>query len=93
MRRVAHELASLEEASSEFRDGLIFRVLRENLEFVIADVSHSNWTVARSQRDLRGQTRGRRNSHQRIRIDPSVRRALCERLSTLSGRTVAEDVV
>ena len=65
-----------------YRDGVIFSRLLENLEFVIRDVTGSNWTVMRSRRDLRGRTRGhRRNSHDRVRIDPRVRQALWDRLS------------
>ena len=83
MKRVAIELASLEEASSEYRDGVIFSVLRKNVEFVVRDVTQTKWSVERSRSDLRGRTRGGRHSHARNRIDPRVRRALLERLSLL----------
>ncbi|HXP77467.1 MAG TPA: Arm DNA-binding domain-containing protein, partial [Stellaceae bacterium] len=39
----------------------------------LGDLSHSNWTVARSRRDLRGRTRRRRMSHDRVHIDPRMR--------------------
>jgi hypothetical protein len=71
LKRTAHELAALEEASAEYRDGTIFSVLRKNLEFVIRDVTRTDWSVQRSRKDLRGR---RCNSHSRVRIDPRVRR-------------------
>jgi hypothetical protein len=44
MRRVAHELAMLEEENRNFRDGAIFRLLRHETEFVIQDVGRTSWT-------------------------------------------------
>ncbi|HEV3175252.1 MAG TPA: hypothetical protein VGZ72_04650, partial [Stellaceae bacterium] len=67
-----------------YRDGVIFSLLRKNLEFVIRDVTCSDWSVVRSRKDLRGRTSGRRNSHYHVRIDRKVQEALWDRL----GRTV-----
>jgi hypothetical protein len=80
MRRVAHELAVLEEQNRNFRDGAIFRLLRHETEFVIQDVGRTNWTVERSRRDLRGKTsRCDRNRH----IDGHLQRALSQRVSAI----------
>jgi hypothetical protein len=82
LKRVCHEISALEEANAKFRDGAIFGLLRSNLEFVIAEVTQTDWTVARSRKDLRGRIRGRgRNSHDRVRVDPEVRQALWDKLS------------
>ena len=82
MKRVAHEIFELEQENAPYRDGAIFSQLRKSLEFVIADVTHSDWSVARSRKDLRGRTRrGHHNSHDRIRVDLGVRKALWNRLS------------
>ena len=54
MRRVAHELAGLEKENAQYRDGALFGLLRDQIEFVIQDVGKTPWTVARSKRDLRG---------------------------------------
>jgi hypothetical protein len=56
LRRVAHEIAIVEEVNKRFRDGALVRLLRHELELVIQDVGKTNWTVARSLRDLRGRT-------------------------------------
>src|SRR5690349_8562055 len=81
-KRVAHELKTLAEVNAGYYDGVIFSRLLENLEYVIGRKTHSNWTVARSRSDLRGRTRGKRcNSHDRVRIDRGVQRALWERVS------------
>jgi hypothetical protein len=42
--------------------------------------------VQRSQNDLRGRTRGRRTSHDRVRVDAGVHRALWDRVSPLDSR-------
>ena len=84
LKRVAHELFDLEQENSAYRDGAIFCRLRRNLEFVIGDLTETDWTVARSRKDLRGRTRGRRrNSHDSSRIASGVQQALWERLSLL----------
>jgi hypothetical protein len=54
MRRAAHELAELEKENAQYRDGTLFRLLREQIEFVIQDVGKTSRTVARSRCDLRG---------------------------------------
>lgn len=54
MRRVAHELAGMEKENAQYRDGMLFGLLREQIEFVIQDVGKTPWTVARARRDLRG---------------------------------------
>jgi hypothetical protein len=87
LKRACHEIAALEEASVAYHDGAIFSLLRKNLEFVIRDVTSSDWSVARSRNDLRGRTRGRLNSHCRVRIDGKVQHALRDRLSLLETRT------
>lgn len=76
LKRVAHELYGLEKEHAGYRDGTIFRLLRTETEFVIKDVSGSDWTVQRSLRDLRGRTR---RNHQQI--DPAIRAALAQHLS------------
>lgn len=82
LKRVAHELKALEEMNAGYYDGEIFSRLLKNLEYVIGQVTHSNWTVARSRNDLRGRTRGKRhNSHDRIRIDRKLKQALWECVS------------
>ena len=90
LKRVAHELFLLEQENATYRDGAIFCRLRRNLEFVIGDLTETDWTVARSRKDLRGRTRGRRNSLVRVCIDPGVRRALWERLSPLAEQDRGE---
>jgi hypothetical protein len=86
LRRVAHELAEMEEANKGFRDNAILTLLRRELEFVIRDIGGTNWSVQRSRSDLRGRTRGRRTSHERVRVDASVHRALWNRVSPLDSR-------
>src|SRR5260221_6071782 len=86
MRRVCHELAAMEEANKGFRDNALLTLLRRELEFVIRDVGGTNWSVARSRNDLRGRTRGRRTSHQRVRIASDVHRALSQHVSPLDSR-------
>ena len=54
MRRVAHELSALEKENAQYVDGALFRLMREQIEFVIQVVGKTPWTVARSKRDLRG---------------------------------------
>ena len=54
MRRVAHELAVLDTENAAFRDGCLFHLLQEQIEFVIQDVGKTPWSVARSRLDLRG---------------------------------------
>jgi hypothetical protein len=83
LRRVAHELAAMEAANAGYRDGLLLTQLRKELEFVIRDVGGTNWSAQRSQNDMRGRTRGRRTSHDRVRVDAGVHRALWDRLSPL----------
>jgi hypothetical protein len=83
MRRVAHELAAMEEANACYRDAAILALLRRELEFVIRDVSGSNWSVERSRNDLRGRTRGRCTSRDRVRIAPDVHQGLRRRMSPL----------
>src|SRR5690348_9107304 len=58
LRRVAHELAELESANGEYRDGKIFSVLRLELERTIQEAGGPRcaWTVERSNHDLRGRT-------------------------------------
>ena len=86
LKRVAHELKTLEEMNAGYYDGVIFSRLLRNLEYVIGQVTHSNWTVARSRNDLRGRTRGKRhNSRDRVRIDHKVRQALREWVSPLTS--------
>jgi hypothetical protein len=80
LRRVAHELAALEEENRQYHDGIIFSVLRKNLEFVIQDVGGTNWSVARSKHDMRGKTRWRRDQP-RNHVDSKVREALSRRIS------------
>lgn len=72
LRRVAHELATMEQANAGYRDGAILTLLRRELEFVIGDVGGTDWSVERSRNDLRGRTRGRRTSHDRV--DDAARR-------------------
>jgi hypothetical protein len=84
LRRVAHELAAMETANAGYRDGVLLTLLRKELEFVIREVGGTDWSVARSRNDLRGRTRGRRTSHDRIRVDAGVHRDLWERVSPLS---------
>jgi hypothetical protein len=84
MRRVAHELGTMEEANQGFRDGAILTLLRRELEFAIQDIGGTKWSVQRSRNDLRGRTRGRRTSHERVRVAPDVHRALWDRVSPLS---------
>ena len=79
LRRVAHEIAVVEEENKCFRDGAIFRLLRHELEFVIQDVGKTNWTVARSLRDLRGRTR-RERSRRTVHIDVRLQNQLNNRL-------------
>lgn len=81
MRRVAHELAAMELENAGYRDAAILCLLRKDLEFVIRDVTGSNWSVARSRNDLRGRTRGRRTSHDRVRVNAGVHRALWNQVS------------
>jgi hypothetical protein len=63
LRRVAHELALLEDENRTYRDGAIFRLLRHETEFVIQDVGGTSWTVQRSLHDRRGKTQQRRPFH------------------------------
>lgn len=86
LRRICHELAAMEEANKGFRDNAILALLRRELEFVIRDVGDTDWSVARSKSDLRGRTRGHRTSHDRVRIDAGVYRALWGRVSPLDSR-------
>jgi hypothetical protein len=86
MRRVAHELAALEEDNKGFRDNAILTLLRRELEFVIRDIGGTNWSVQRSRNDLRGRTLGRRTSHERVRVDAGVHRALWDRVSPVDSR-------
>jgi hypothetical protein len=83
LKRTCHEIAALEEANAAYHDGAIFLLLRKNLEFVIRDVTSSEWSVARSRKDLRGRTHWRRNSHSRVRVDGKVQQALRDRLFPL----------
>src|SRR5260370_14145462 len=76
MRRVAHELGTMEEANKGFRDNAILTLLRRELEFVIREVGGTDWSVARSCNDLRGRARSRRTSHARVRIASEVHRTL-----------------
>src|SRR5438445_10056822 len=85
MRRVCHEMVEMEEANKGFRDNAILTLLRRELEFVIRDVGGTNWSVARSRNDLQGRTRGRRTSHDRVRVDAGTRRALWDRVSPLDS--------
>ena len=82
LRRVAHEIAMLEDENARFRDGAIFRLLRHQLEFVIQDIGKTTWTVARSLRDLRGRTRGqpRPNIHIDHRLQSELRTRLLPRV-------------
>jgi len=77
MRRVCHEIAILEDENRQYRDSVIFSVLRKNLEFVIQDVGGTNWSVSKSRQDMRGKTRWRRRNH----VDHKVQEALSRRLS------------
>jgi hypothetical protein len=81
LRRVCHELAALEEENQQYRDGVIFSVLRKQLEFVIQDVGRTNWSVARSRRDMRGRTR---RSQRQLHIDPMIQDSLHNRLLLLN---------
>ena len=85
LRRVAHELAAMEEANKGFRDNAILTLLRKELEFVIRDIGGTNWSVQRSRNDLRGRTRGRRTSHDRVRVDAGLHRELWDRVSPLTS--------
>jgi hypothetical protein len=87
LKRACHEIAALEEANVAYHDGAIFSLLRKNLEFVIRDVTSSDWSVSRSRSDLRGRARGRRNSRFRVRINGKVQRSLWDRLSLLQNGT------
>jgi hypothetical protein len=86
MRRVAHELGTIEQANKGFRDNAILTLLRRELEFVIKDIGGTNWSVQRSQNDLRGRTRGHHTSHERVRIASEVHRALSQHVSPLDPR-------
>ena len=86
LRRVAHELGTMEEANQGFRDGAILTLLRRELEFAIQDIGDTDWSVARSQNDLRGRSRGRRTSHERVRIASEVHRTLRQHVSPLDSR-------
>lgn len=79
LRRVAHEIAVVEEENKSFRDRALFRLLRSELEFVIQDVGKTNWTVARSRRDLRGRTRRDRPGRQ-VHLDARLQQQLHDRL-------------
>jgi hypothetical protein len=85
LRRVAHELAAMEEANKGFRDGAVLTLLRRELEFAIQDIGSTDWSVARSRNDLRGRTRGRRTSHDRVHVDAGVHRALRRHVSPLNA--------
>jgi hypothetical protein len=79
LRRVAHELALLEEENRNYRDGAIFRLLRHETEFVVQNVGGNSWTVARSRRDFRGRTRHDRQ-RRRVQIDHRLQSELRNRL-------------
>ncbi|MBM3536048.1 MAG: hypothetical protein FJX60_23805 [Alphaproteobacteria bacterium] len=86
MRRVAHELAVLERENAGYRDGALFRLLREQIEFVIQDVGKTPWTVARSKRDLRGRKLRGRGLLPRFRGAPlELRDAMRKHLTARHG--------
>jgi hypothetical protein len=85
LRRVAHELGTMEEANQGFRDGAILTLLRRELEFAIQDMGGTKWSVQRSCNDLRGRTRGRQTSHERVRVDAGLHRALWDRVLPLAS--------
>ena len=91
MRRVAHELAQLEEENRSFRDGAIFGLLRHQIEFVIGDVTRSNWTVERSRRDLRRNIRRRGADRRHFHVDGHVLRALGRRSSAIRNLSSESD--
>jgi hypothetical protein len=79
LRRVACEIAILEEENACFRDGAIFRLLRHQLEFVVQDIAGTGWCVARAHRDSRGRKR-RGQSRPPVRIDHRLQSELRNRL-------------
>ena len=85
LRRVAHELAEMEQANKGFRDNAVLTLLRKELEFAIQDIGSTDWSVARSKNDLRGRTRGHHTSHRRVQVDAGVHRALRDRVSPLNA--------
>jgi hypothetical protein len=90
MRRVAHELCALEAENRDYRDGAIFCLLRRDLEFVVRDIGGTNWSVARSRRDLRGRTR----RHPCVPIDHHLQKELRYRpLPTIGENSVESPIV
>jgi hypothetical protein len=86
LRRVCHEIATLEEMNREYRDGQLFRLLRSQLEQVIRELGPPGcrWSVERSRKDLRGQTlRRSQPSH----VNRECRKALRQKLSLLDEGT------
>lgn len=79
-RRVAHELATIEEASRGYLDGEIFKLLLRHLEHAIQDIGKTDWSVKRSRNDLRGRTRRATPARERIRVDARIQKELYERL-------------
>ena len=79
MRRVCHEIAHLEEGNRSYRDGVLFKLLRENLEFVIRDTSGSSWSIDKCRHDLRCRPRGALRIP-RTQIDRRLQKELRQRL-------------